>query len=122
MARGVGIRWEGLDDLRNKVAGTDERVHKFLTSVVQLHAPRVESAAKRNAKWHDRTGNARQGLHAVAESSGKTHQIVLAHGVPYGIYLEVRFSGKYAIINPTIATEGPDVMRTVANGLPQIYR
>jgi hypothetical protein len=116
-----GVQWVGLTDLQRKIASTDDQVHKFLTEVCQLHAPRAESYAKRNAKWHDRTGNARNGLHGVAESQGKTHQIVLAHGVPYGIYLEVRFSGKYAIINPTIAVEGPEVMRTVANGLPKIY-
>jgi hypothetical protein len=40
--------------------------------------------------------------------------IVLSHGVPYGIWLEVRFSGKYAIVTPAIPYWGPKVMTLAA--------
>lgn len=116
-----GIRWD--DQITPKLQrAAQSGLDNFLQSVVQLHAPRVEAYARRNAKWRDRTGNARNGLRGIPESQkGGPYKIILAHGVPYGIYLEVRFSGKYAIINPTIAVEGPEVMRTVQNGLPKIF-
>lgn len=119
MARGV--RWD--DQISPKLERASRSgVDNFLRAVVQQHAPRVETAAKRGAKWRDRTGNARNGLRGIPESQkGGPYKIILAHGVPYGIWLEVRFSGKYAIINPTISTEGHDVMRTVQNGLPKIF-
>jgi hypothetical protein len=114
------IKWD--DQITPRLKRAEQGVDNFLKAVCQQHAPQVEGAAKRNAKWRDRTGNARSGLIGVYEAGGRgVHKIVLAHGVPYGIYLEVRFSGKYAIINPTIAAEGPQVMRTVSNGLPKIF-
>ena len=119
MAR--GIRWD--DPITPKLKRADQSgVDNFLKNVVQLHAPRVETAAKRNAKWNDRTGNARNGLRGVAETQrGGPYKIILAHGVPYGIYLEVRWSGRLGIINPTISAEGAEVMRTVSNGLTKIF-
>jgi Bacteriophage HK97-gp10, putative tail-component len=119
LARG-DIQWD--DQISPRLQNADRKVNDFLKATVQQHAPQVEASAKRNAPWRDRTGNARSGLRGVAESSGNTHKIILAHGVPYGIYLEVRFSGKYSIINKTIATEGPQVMRTVQGGLDKIFR
>jgi hypothetical protein len=97
-------------------------VDQFLGSVVRQYAPQVEATAKRNAPWHDRTGNARSGLRGVAEAPHNgPYKIILAHGVPYGIYLEVRWSGRLGIINKTISTEGHEVMRTVSNGLSKMF-
>lgn len=115
------IRWD--DNISPKLDHAARvGVDQFLQSVIQLHTPRVESAARRNAKWHDRTGNARSGLRGFSETpNGGPYKIILAHGVPYGIYLETRWSGRLGIINPTIAAEGPEVMHTVAAGLPKFF-
>lgn len=74
-------------------------------------APDVENYMKTNAPWQDQTSNARNGLTARAFQEGETIGIDLAHSVPYGIYLEARFSGRYAIIEPTVLAMGPVVMR-----------
>jgi hypothetical protein len=74
-------------------------------------APDVENYMKTNAPWQDQTGNARNGLSARAFQEGSTVGIVLSHSVPYGIYLEAKWSGRYAIIQPTIDHMGPVVMR-----------
>lgn len=55
-----------------------------------------------NAPWTDRTGNARNGLVGVYESSANGGRVVFAHSVNYGIWLEVRWSGRYAIILPAV--------------------
>jgi len=62
----------------------------------------MENWAKANAPWQDRTGDARERLHATVEETGPIGTIVLSHGVPYGIWLEIANGGRYAIIAPAI--------------------
>jgi hypothetical protein len=69
---------------------------------------------KQDAKWIDRTSNARNGLGARAVSGGGRIAVVLYHSVPYGIWLEVRWDGKYAVIEPAIARFAPLLMDMVA--------
>lgn len=89
------------------------KANRIAAAVVERHAGPTEAFAKLNAPWTDQTGNARQGLTAVATHSGDSHAIVLFHRVPYGIWLEVRWSGRYQTILPTIIHEGPEVMKTL---------
>lgn len=87
---------------------------KIVFATMRYHEPQAESYAKLNAPWTDRTTNARNGLIARSGRSGKVHWLVLAHRVPYGIWLETRWAGKYAIIMPTLVDEiGPSVMNTL---------
>jgi hypothetical protein len=79
---------------------------------MRYYEPKLENYAKLNAPWKDRTSNARNGLAARSGRDSKTHYIVLFHQVPYGIWLETRWSAKYAIIMPTIDHFGPEVMDT----------
>lgn len=58
---------------------------------------------KTSAPWNDITGNARNGLAARASVAGNGAKITLSHGVPYGIWLEVRRSGALAVVRPAIA-------------------
>jgi hypothetical protein len=81
-----------------------------LGRVLEELARQVEEYAQANAPWEDRTGDARRGLTAEVEDDVLNHAIVLYHTVDYGIWLEVRWSGKYAIIVPTIEVMGPRIM------------
>jgi hypothetical protein len=73
-------------------------------------ASRVEAYAKENAPWEDRTGDARDGLTAKGQQRLFEYRIILYHTVDYGIWLEVRWNGKYAIIVPTIIHMGNELM------------
>jgi len=108
-----GIVWDDRQ-LLNNLRTFDARVNRAIAATMRFHATRAVAYARSNAPWTDRTTNARNGLFARAESDGKSHRIIVGHGVSYGIWLEVRFSGRYAIIRPTIDHEGPQVMRTVS--------
>lgn len=78
------------------------------------HATRAVAYARQNARWTDRTGNARNGLFArVNRSSMGKYELVLGHSVPYGLWLEVRWSGRYAIIKPTLDATGRELMTTM---------
>jgi hypothetical protein len=73
-------------------------------------ARQVEAYAKEHAPWDDRTGDARAGLTAKGEQRLVYYAITLYHTVSYGIWLEVRWDGKYAIIVPTLEHMGPQLM------------
>jgi hypothetical protein len=95
--------------LRNAPEDWMDEVHL----VMRYHSPRTESWARANASWQDRTGNARNGLTAQQESEPTRESIVVAHGVPYGFWLETRFEGRYAIIDKTIQVMGRELMGTL---------
>jgi hypothetical protein len=101
-----------IKDIQYNIKELGPFVDKAAAGVVKYWDSRVESAAKINAKWTDRTTNARNGLIAASGKEGGVHYIVLAHRVPYGLWLEIRWSGKYAIILPTLNVYGPKVMQT----------
>jgi hypothetical protein len=63
----------------------------------------AESLMRTNAPWSDETGNARAGLFAQHDSQPMVeHSLTLYGTMPYTFWLEVRWSGKYAIIGPTM--------------------
>lgn len=85
--------------------------------------PVAEGYMRTNAPWTDRTGNARAGLRAQHVANPMVrHELILYHTMPYGIWLEVRWSGRYAIIAPTIQEIGPDVMQRVVASVDQAIR
>ena len=112
-------RDEGLQDGINNGS---ERLMKKVDSLLLYYAPQVENWMKNNASWTDRTGAARNGLAARFFSDGSGRGIILYHQVPYGIWLEVRFSGRYAIINPALEEWGPRVMEGVRHMLDDMKR
>ena len=72
-------------------------------------AAHLEAQAKTDAPWTDRTGAARNGLHGSSDASGDGVEIALAHGVDYGVWLELAHQGRFAIILRTLQAEGPAI-------------
>jgi hypothetical protein len=83
---------------------TRRRIAATVMAVQNLAGP-AESDLKTNAPWTDRTSVARNSLNARAEVLNTPQQTTvslrLAHGVQYGIWLELKNAGKYAIVRPT---------------------
>lgn len=104
-------------DMKDLIQGTQKlngRLDIGVAGVMEMYDSKIEAHMKTRATWTDRTGNARNGLRAVAgHKPMESHWIDLFHSVPYGIWLEVRFAGRYAIVIPTIVTYGPKVMATL---------
>jgi hypothetical protein len=98
----------------------NDNLHKKLYAVLQYEAPKVEAAMKQNAPWTDQTGNARQGLGAQAYDTHEGLGIVLYQSVSYGIWLELAHGAKYAIILPTVESEGPRVMQSIEHIMEEI--
>lgn len=74
-------------------------------------ASELQAKMKLNRPWTDRTGLAKTMLNAkVSQPDSNTIRITLAHGVDYGIWLELAHGKNYAIIAPTIREEGPRIV------------
>lgn len=85
-----------------------EAIRRGVYQIAQRRALEIEAWMKQNAPWTDRTGNARQTLYtAVEQASRDMVDIIMAHGMDYGIFLELAHAGRYAIIGPAIDYWGP---------------
>lgn len=97
------------------------KVDRAAFAAIQFGATQAEAHARATAPWNDQTGNARATLRASTEHEPlQMHRIILSHGMPYGIWLEVRGQGKNRVIIPTINWTGDLVMRTLAGLLKDI--
>lgn len=112
MAR--GLVWEG-DLLKGKkVLEFEARVRGAMVAGAKFIEPQAEAHMKTHAPWTDQTGNARNGLKAQTIVEADSVSIVLFHQVPYGPYLELRWSGRYAVIMPTVEAFAPELVRTIS--------
>lgn len=109
MARGGDFVWVDRSLFTN-IAQLDAKIIRGMVAVHEYTRPRVESFAKANAPWQDQTTNARNSLNARTEHTARSASTIIAHGVPYGIWLEVRFGGVNGIILNTIRTMGVELM------------
>ena len=69
-------------------------------------ATKLQSYAKKSARWVDRTGSARTRLQGSATLHSKGVRIILAHGVSYGIWLELAHEKRYAILEESLVRCG----------------
>lgn len=81
-----------------------------------IKASEIESKMKQNRPWTDRTGMAKATLNVkVSQPSETVVRMTLAHGVEYGIWLELAHEKNYAIVAPTVREEGPRVVKDLNN-------
>lgn len=104
------VRWY-YDSLTPRLRALPFLLDAATEEALEELAEEVESYMHREAPWEDQSGAARDGLRAEYNDAGLfKHEIILYHSVDYGIWLEVRWNGRYAIIQPTIEHFGPQVM------------
>jgi len=71
----------------------------------------MEAEAKREAKWTDRTTNARQSIKGGAGWEGNQLKVVLSGGMDYSPYLELANERRYEILRPTIEKNAAEILR-----------
>lgn len=112
----VKIKYKG----SNLDKGLDRMSVKLGAAVLMYantKAAEIQSKMKVNRPWTDRTGMAKATLTTiVSQPESSIVRITLAHGVDYGIWLELAHEKNYAIIQPTINEEGPKFVKDL-NGL-----
>lgn len=100
-----------LDGLDKLLDTTEKRLRVY----ADLAAQKLEAKAKNSASWTDRTGDARRTIKGFAKHAKGANKIriTLQDGVYYGKYLEYCNGGKYAIIEPTIDSEAPNIIENM---------
>lgn len=103
MSSGFNLDTEAL---MKSLTGMDSKMWAALEIYADTSAQLLESSAKDNARWENRTGEARRRLRGSSGRVAKGFQLTLAHGVDYGIFLELAMEKRYSIIPETIDRVG----------------
>jgi len=111
MARRVIIS----DTISPKLAVFDERLMAVVAKIFQYFETIAETEMKTGARWTDRTSVARNGLVSDSTRDGSTFTLYFASMASYGIWLEIRWSGKYAIVGPVMNQVGPRLAQMIAD-------
>jgi len=116
------IQFTGVEQLARAMQDHDQKVKRIIAGQFLWAEGEAVTYAKRNAPWTDRTGNARAGLFAKASSidRGMAFELVMAGSVFYQIFLETRFSGKYAILMPTVNYIGKLMLERIGHALQRL--
>lgn len=109
-----------LDWSNSNLGQNIDKMEKKLTAVVLMYcstkSKEFESYMKMNRPWTDRTGMAKATLNTkVSQPEPNKVRMTLAHGVEYGIWLELANEKNYAIIGPTINTQSQKFFESVDN-------
>lgn len=75
----------------------------------------METYAKTNARWTDRTSNARQRLQGSIRWEGDALIAAIRHNVDYGIWLELCNEKKYAILEEAMLSKAKELLESYRN-------
>jgi hypothetical protein len=90
------------------------RIRQGVRDIARRRAPEIEAWMKVNAPWQNVTGLARQSLNVeVEEVSLDMVDIILSHGVEYGVFLELANAGRFSILAPAMDYFGPLIWQDV---------
>lgn len=110
----IKLEWDD-GRIRKNIVQLDARTKKAIEVAFAFQAGRSTGYMKTNAPWTDRTTAARAGLHAVSRNHGSQFELLLAHAVSYGIWLEVCNSGRYQIILPSLRAASRELQGLLDN-------
>lgn len=85
---------------------TQDKADLAIRMYAEQGALQLQNFAKEHRRWTDRTGHARQSLNGYVGKSETGYRLYLAHGVSYGIWLELANEKRYSIIPHTIEYVG----------------
>lgn len=113
----VGFKWDGAPpdvvfaELSNRRIAT---IRRGIKAIADKWAPILTQQMKDRAPWQDITGEARRTLHTdVEQVTEDMVQIVLSHGVSYGVFLELKNGGRFAVIAPMLDEFAPKIWADV---------
>lgn len=118
-AGGWGVAWQGLAEIAANAVDYVDGVKQSVGEAAESLKDEMVDYMKKNAPWSDESGNARRELQGIVVWDDEDHfTIMLGHGkdIYYGIWLEVRWGGRFAIILPTVyhfAPQFSDKVRTM---------
>lgn len=119
MSDGISIDVNSINQVLSNLEAFNNRLRAALALDAQNIAANMEAWAKENAKWEDRTSNAREFLKSHVKWVRTDELMVsMSHHVEYGVYLELANERKYAILEEAIQKYAPEFIE----GWKQIIR
>lgn len=103
-------------EIRQNIDKLEKKTKRAVDGIFELQAARSTAYMKTNAPWTDRTTAARSGIAATANNSAQSWEIIYAHAVKYGIWLEIIQHGRFSIILPSIRVAMHE-LTSLINGL-----
>jgi|SRR5919197_2798598 hypothetical protein len=100
-----------LGELHRSLRAFDNNANDSIAKIFKYQESVSEAHMKTTAPWTDDTGNARNGLFALATSTDNSHELLLSHSAEYGIYLETRNGGRFGVIIPSWRQASDDIWR-----------
>lgn len=109
MARINGFQFDP-GDMLDKISRASSKSEAAIAMYAENAALTLQNYAREHRPWTDRTGQARQRLTGSVAIVAQGYQIILAHGVNYGVWLELAHEKRFAIIQPTIQAKFPEIL------------
>ncbi|MBE6760232.1 MAG: hypothetical protein E7554_09155 [Ruminococcaceae bacterium] len=107
-----------LDPLSGKLHDLARTAPENILAGASAVAEEMESVAKQNAPWTDRTGNARRTLAGFSKWDSTGSLVVgIAGHMHYSPRLELHYGGRYAILVPTVDSYAPIILAAVARAV-----
>ena len=116
---GCSISWNTKDVL-NKIQSIQQRTRPALQIIADSAVKAMERYAKNNARWTDRTGNARQRLKGQTRWEESALIAAITHNVDYGIWLELCHEKKYAILEEALNSQAQNLLDAYQQFLSQL--
>lgn len=95
-----------MSGLERGVSLLENKADSAIRMYAETGGQKLVDSAKENRRWTDRTGQARDRLNSTVVTMAAGYRIYLAHGVDYGIWLELAHGKRFAIIPQTIEYVG----------------
>lgn len=122
----IKVKNDELTALVESLSTYDKRCNIAFGLYASTKAKDLEGTAKKNAKWTDRTGNARKSIKGRYKNEGSKFNLILegyaegTNGKDYFKYLENYHMKKNAILHPTIEENADEVIDEFADILTKI--
>lgn len=121
----VTVNSKEITNLIERAQAYDDKCFNALTAYGKISAKSLENKAKKNAKWIDRTGQARKSIKGDSERTGENITITLEgyatqDDKEYFQYLELYHQKKNAILKPTIDDNYDEVLKGYIKTLSKV--
>lgn len=100
-----GFRFDA-EKLLESLVSLPDKTDQALEMYAATSAIKLQTSAQEKARWTDRTGAARQRLKGDHYRVATGYRLRLAHGVDYGVWLELAHEKRFAIIAETVRDVG----------------
>lgn len=116
-----GLNFHIEDNISKNLDKMTQKVGAAVMMYAATQASQMRAYMITHHTWTNRTFMAEKTLDAiVSKPNENTIRITLAHGVQYGMWLELAHEKNFAIIQPTLNVYGPRVIEDMGNLMSSI--